>query len=328
MPIRVNRWQVLLLVLFFLFLLPAVSNEAIRDQTSFLDQGGRRINLPPTVAKVYTTTEAGLFLVYAIEPEAILGWNRGLSPELEFAIQPQYHDLPTLGSWSEQFQTVQIDTVLDLKPDLVIHYSPDNERNQHLVEEIQTTLLTPVVWLHSDLKNLPEALFLLGHLLGKEIRGQALASLVKQRLGQMEGFQELQRSIAPVPVHIVSPRPTGYFDELLSLAGMVEMPNWNDQPPFPDFVLIQPHSISDPYRSIEKDGHKRIYQIPAFPQDWLEPGSIFSLLGVEWLHSIAYPTLYKGDLTEIYEAFMEVFFQINLTEELLAWTLKRSGISY
>jgi hypothetical protein len=51
-------------------------------------------------------------------------------------------------------------------------------------------------------------------------------------------------------------------------------------------------------------------------------------LGLEWLHSIAYPTAYRGDLVQTYSAFMEVFFQLDLTPELLAWTLRRSGIDY
>jgi hypothetical protein len=89
-----------------------------------------------------------------------------------------------------------------------------------------------------------------------------------------------------------------------------------------------PHNIADPYKAIERDGHKRIYQIPSFPLNWMEPGSIFSLLGLEWLHSIAYPTTYSGDLRESYCSFMEVFFQLKVTPELLAWTLQRSGISF
>jgi len=85
--------------------------------------------------------------------------------------------------------------------------------------------------------------------------------------------------------------------------------------------------VADPYQEIERDGHRRIYQIPSFPHNWLEPGSIFSLLGLEWLHSIAYPS-YTVDLPQTYATFMEEFFQVNITPELLAWTFKRSGISY
>lgn len=319
--------QALVIIALLLFLSPRILDNSMLPANSFADHGGRLVSIPSRIERVYTTNEAGLFVVYALEPNAVIGWNRGLSPELEFAIQPQHHSLPTLGTWDQTFQTICIETVLELGPDLVVHYAPLTEQNIILADEIEEVLGIPTVLVDNSLEALPDALSALGQLLGKELRGQALATFVKNQLELAASFQFLQGSFQPIPVHIVSSYDAGHFDELLTLAGMVEMPIWQDQPPLPDLVLIMPHSIADPYKVIEKDGHKRIYQIPSFPLNWLEPGSIFSLLGLEWLHSIAYPA-YKADLTQTYTAFMDVFFQVNVTPELLAWTFQRSGISY
>lgn len=325
---RNTTWrQVVVIIALLLFLYPRTLHNSMLPADFFADHSGRFVNIPSTINKVYTTTEEGLFLVYALAPDSVLGWNRGLSPELEFAIHPQYHSLPTLGSWNQKFQTIAIEKLLALEPDLVIHYAPNDEANLKLADEIQETLGIPTILVDNSLKALPDTLRLLGQLLGKEVRGQALATYVEKQLGKVASFQALQQSFQPIPVHIVSPFEQGHFDELLSLCGMVEMPIWNNQPPLPDLVLIMPHSITDPYRTIEQDGHKIIYQIPSFPLNWLEPGSIFALLGLEWLHSIAYPT-YPADLAQSYTAFMEVFFEVRVTPELLAWTFKRSGISY
>jgi len=323
-----HPWQVLILVVLLLLLFPQLLGESTLPANLVVDHAGQVVEIPDLVHRVYATTEMGTFLVYALEPEAVLGWNRGLSPELEFAVLPQYHNLPTLGTWDEVYQTIRVDDVLSLAPDVVIHYAQDTPFNRALVREIEETLGVPTVLLNNSLAALPDSLRLLGQILGKEVRGQALAAFVENHLARLAGFQARHSSFEPIPVHIVSPREAGHFDELLSLAGMVEMPVWSDQPPLPDLVLIMPHTIADPYRAIERDGHKRIYQIPSFPLNWLEPGSIFSLLGLEWLHSIAYPNTYTGDLTETYRTFMEVFFQIDVTPELLAWTLRRSGISF
>lgn len=328
MPKSPQKHLVLSLILLFVFGMSQLSTNAEREEQFFLDDGGRHIQLPPTVKSIYATTEEGLFLLYSLDPTAILGWNRGLSPELEFAVLPEYHDLPTLGSWNMEYQTIKKDLVLSLKPDLILHYAPIDQENIALATEIEHTLGLPTILIDNSLTELASALTLIGELLDKGLRGQALAKFTEQHLAHLDHFQTLQATVRPIPVHIVSPSPVGHFNESLTLAGMVEMPTWQDQPPFPDLVLIQPHILFDPYRAIEKDGHKRIYQIPNFPKSWLEPGSIFTLLGLEWLHSIGYPTLYKGELYEFYQAFMEMFFQINLTPELLTWTLKRSGISY
>ncbi len=323
------RWfQIVLLIMLLLLLFPNTLADKALPANTFTDHGGRLVSMPPAIGKVYATTEAGTFLVYALEPEAITGWNRGLSPDLEFFIQPQYHAMPTLGTWNETFQTMQVNDVLGQEPDLIIHFARINEANIALAEDVQEILGIPTILVDSQVQALPDALRQVGKLLGREVRGQALATYVENHLAHMASFQRLQASYAPIPVHIVSSYEAGYFDELLDLAKMVEMPVWNNEPPLPDLVLIMPHTILDPYRSIEEEGYKRLYQIPAYPSSWVEPGSIFSLLGLEWLHTIAYPTTYTSDLAATYKAFMEVFFQVNVTQELLSWTLKRSGISY
>lgn len=325
---RIPIWQALVLILLFLLLLPRTLGESVLPANLITDHGGRLVEIPSTITKVYATNEMGTFLLYALEPELVAGWNRGLSPELEYAVYSQYHGLPTLGTWDLQYQTAKVEELQALGLDLIIHYAPPTRENLELVQEIEENLGVSVILVDNRLRNFPAALKLLGEIFGKGHRGQALAAFVEGRLAQLAAFQEVHSGYQPIPVHIVSPQEPGHFDELLELAGMVEMPVWNDQPPFPDLVLIMPHSIADPYRVIERDGHRRIYQIPSFPLNWLEPGSIFSLLGLEWLHSIAYPTLCQGDLIQSYAAFMEIFFQINVTPELLAWTLQRSGISY
>lgn len=320
--------QILILIVLLLLLFPGTLGDPALPSGLYTDHGGRLVELPPIINKVYATTEAGTFLAYAVEPESITGWNRGLSPDLEFFIQPQYHTLPTLGTWDKTFQTLQKEAILEQDPDLVIHLGLITDANIALVEELQESLGIPAILLDHRLQALADALRQIGQLLGREIRGQALATFVEHHLAQMASFQKLQANYSPIPVHIVSSYETGYFNDLLDLAGMVEMPAWNNQPPLPDLILIMPHTIFDPYGTIKDEGHRRIYQIPSFPSNWVEPGSIFSLLGLEWLHTIAYPMSYTADLAATYKAFMEVFFQVNVTPELLDWTLKRSGISY
>ncbi|HKM43174.1 MAG TPA: hypothetical protein VJZ70_04190 [Limnochordia bacterium] len=323
-----DPWQTLILIVLLLLFCPRTLGDLVLPSGLYADHGGRLVSLSPTIKKVYATTEAGSFLIYSVEPESIAGWNRGLSPEIEFAILPQYHSLPTLGTWDETFSTIQLDKVLEQDPDLIIHYAPVDQANISLVGKMEEALGIPTILVDNRLQALPDALRFLGQILGREVRGQALGTFVENQLAQMADFQKLQAGYAPIPVHIVSAFGTGHFEDLLNVAGMVEIPVWDNQPPLPDFVLIMPHTIWDPYRVIEEEGYKRIYQIPTFPANWLEPGSIFSLMGLEWLHSIAYPTAYRTDLAETYRAFMEVFFQVNVTPELLEWTLRRSGISY
>lgn len=319
--------RTLLVILLLLLFAPPTQDQKI-GLIPQVDHFGREISLPSPVEKIYATTESGLFLVYALEPEAIIGWNRGLNPYLEFAVEPRYHHLPTLGSWNHEYKTIRKDLVLDLQPDLIIHYAPVDNFNMLLAEEIQETLGIPTVLIDNNLESLPHALRYAGELLQKETRGNALAAFVENHLRRAENFVEITERYAKIPVHIMSEYPAGYFDGLLGLAGMIEVEPSSKLGSFPDFVLIMPHSIKDPYLELEKAGYKRIYQIPTFPLEWVDPTSIFGLLGLEWLLSIAYADFYAADLGETYRGFMEVFFDVKVTPSMLEWTLRRSGISY
>lgn len=154
-----------------------------------VDHGDRLVEIPGIVRKIYATTEMGTFLAYALEPDCILGWNRGLSPELGFAVQPQYHALPTLGTWDETYQTMRVSDLQLLAPDLIIHYAPADEINRQLADEVQEMLGVPTVLLDNSLTSLPDALCLLGRLLGKELRTCAghLCAKPPGEAGQLSG---------------------------------------------------------------------------------------------------------------------------------------------
>ena len=69
--------QTLVLLLLFLLLLPLPLGESTLPSDLIIDHGDRLVEIPTRVEKVYATTELGTFLTYALEPDAILGWNRG-----------------------------------------------------------------------------------------------------------------------------------------------------------------------------------------------------------------------------------------------------------
>ncbi|HHY09185.1 MAG TPA: hypothetical protein GX528_01320 [Firmicutes bacterium] len=319
------REGILIIVILLLFARPTQDQKV--GWAPLVDHSGREITLPSHVEKIYATTESGLFLVYSLQPEAIIGWNRGLNPYLEFAVEPRFHCLPTLGSWDHEFKTIRTDLVLEQQPDLIVHYAPVDSFNMLLAAEIQETLGIPTVLIDNSLPALPAALRFMGEILGKEARGSALAAFVENHLARAQDFLTVTEGFGEIPIHIISPYPFGYFDSLLELAGMVEVEP-RGEGALPDFVLVMPHSVQDPYSELEKAGYKRIYQIPSFPTEWLDPTSIFGLLGLEWLLSIAYPNFYAADLGETYKLFMEVFFEVKVTSAILEWTLRRSGISY
>lgn len=331
-----GKWIVPLIILILLLLLPRGTYEAVMKTQEITDHVGRTVSVPSRINKVYGTTQEASFLIYAIEPQAIIGWNRGLSPDLEFFIQDQYHHLPTIGTWNEEYETAQISIIKEIQPDLVIHLAPADLPNMLLVEEIQTELEIPTILIDSSLLSLPAALRLVGNLLDKEIRGNTLAVYAENTLQRIETLGKNLRAVEKASVYVVSETDTDYLEELLAYAGIMELPKL-DTPQNPDFMLVMPHTITDPYRKITHDpqlahigaiADQRVYEIPTLPLNWLGPNSLCRLLGVEWLISIAYPAYYSVDFAEIFVEFMDVFYEKNVSPEMLHWIFERSGTFY
>ena len=44
------------------------------------DHVGRSILIPHRIEKVYATSQSGSLLIYALDPNLLLGWNTALSP--------------------------------------------------------------------------------------------------------------------------------------------------------------------------------------------------------------------------------------------------------
>ena len=76
--------QTACLILLLMCLFPRMLGNAVLPADLCADHGGRLVRIQLMSAK-YTTTETGCFVAYALEPHSIIGWNRGLSPRLEFA---------------------------------------------------------------------------------------------------------------------------------------------------------------------------------------------------------------------------------------------------
>ena len=331
-----KRIWVIPLVILLLVLLPQITNDSAVETLEITDHVGRTVSIPSHIQKVYGTTQGASFLIYAIEPQAVIGWNRGLSPDLEFFINPQYHDLPTVGTWNHEYQTAQIAMLKEIQPDLIIHLAPADLPNILLVDEIQAELEIPTILMDSSLPSMPAALRMVGSLLNKDIRGNTLAMYTENTLQRIEAFKEEWSIIQKTSAYVVSETDTSYLEELLAHAGIMELPKL-DAPQTPDIILVMPHSITDPYQKIKDDpqlahigaiADDRVYEIPTLPLNWLGPDSLCRLLGLEWLISLAYPEHYTVDFPEIFVEFMDVFYEKRVSPEMLQWIFERSGTFY
>lgn len=290
-----------------------------------IDHVGRAVPVPHEIRKVYATTQAGSMLVYALNPELLLAWNTALPPNMEYVFGNKARALPTLGTWDDVYKTVQLDEIAALKPDVVIHLAVPDLPTLDLAIQIEEALGIPTVVVDGSLEAIPSSLRFLSQILGSQVRADALALFAENSLNRLAVMVEnLPRD--PTSVYIAGKTNTLDLKTALRLTGVKESPS-NFQA---DLVLIAPDPILDLSRTLLRDpppqaekaiANGAVYQIPTVPQNWFAAGSLFRLLGIEWLAQTAYPELFPLDVAEKYREFMEVFYEVRLSDELVYGTL-------
>lgn len=84
------------------------------------DMAGRKVMIPVTVKKVFSTSQIGTITTYTINPQKLAGWNVTLSAEQKKFIPAVYHNIPVLGTWSEKNNTANIEEIIRIRPDFLL----------------------------------------------------------------------------------------------------------------------------------------------------------------------------------------------------------------
>ena len=89
-------------------------------QREMLDDVGRYVVVPERVERVYAAGPPAAVLVFAIDPEKLLGWTRAFRPEEAQFLPEKYRDLPEVGRLTGRGNTANVEVLLKARPDLVV----------------------------------------------------------------------------------------------------------------------------------------------------------------------------------------------------------------
>jgi iron complex transport system substrate-binding protein len=328
---------------------PASAEELTRIAT---DSAGRRVEIPGQISRVLAAGPPASILLYTLAPEKMIGWVRTPSPAEQQYLLETVRELPEYGRLTGRGGTANLETVLKLKPDLIIDVGSVGATYVSLANSVQDQTKVPYVLLDGALIKTPEIYRLLGELLGVKDRAEQLAKYADETLNG------LSARIASIPP---AARPKVYYGrgvngletglatsinlEVLERVGAINVAaaagtggltkvsieqvlSWN-----PDVILALDPTF---YRSVATDPlwstvkavrDKRIYLSPNLPHGWFDaPPGVNRLIGVRWLTSVLYPKQFPENLRTITRDFYKRFYQVDLTELQLD-TLLTSAIS-
>lgn len=323
------------IVAFLLIVMGALTASA-RD---IVDATGRTVTVPDAPMRVFAAGPPASVLLYALKPEAMIGWVRApRERDLPYLLETT-RALPELGRLTGKGDTLNLEVLLSAKPDLIVDFGTVNDTYLTLATKVQEQTGVPYVLIDGSFANTPTAIRQLADILGVPERGETLASYAE------ETFAMVDRVLATVPTEA---RPTVYLArgpeglesavkgsinaEIIERAGGINVVEGSESglvTTSPEQILAwSPTTIVTIDRDFAegvvalpgwaevpavKEG--RVFLAPAAPFGFIDsPPSVNRLIGLHWLMHGFYPEAAEGDLKAETARFYELFYHVTLDD--------------
>ncbi len=315
-----------------------------------VDSAGRTVEIPDEVNTVLAAGPPASVLVYVIRPDTLTGWPRALRPEERDYIVAPYRDLPETGRLTGRGGEANLERVLAIKPDLIVDFGSVRDTYIDLANRVQAQTGIPYLLIDGRFENTPDALRLLGDVLGKAERGEALARQTETTFAQIDAI------VAEVPEEA---RPRTYLargpdgletgmkgsinTEIIERAGGMNVADDGGatrglvQSSPEQLIVADPEVIvtwdptfyervwSDPlWAGIKAVQNGRVYLSPTAPFGWIDrPPSLNRMMGLRWMARLFYPDRWDGDLRTETREFYTTWYHVDLADaeldRLLEW---------
>jgi iron complex transport system substrate-binding protein len=320
------------------------------------DSAGRQVAVPDRIERVFAAGPPASILLYILAPDRMTGWPRAPHPyELPY-IAREYRDLPEVGWLTGRGDTVNLEVLLQSKPDLIFDFGSVRDTYVSLAERVQAQTGIPYILIDGTFANTAAAVRLLGTVLGVEERAERIAAHVEAT------FAKIDATLAKVPQ---DERPRVYLargpsgletglkgsinteiiervgainvavDPSGARRGLVQVPIeqvvvWN-----PDTVITWDRNFYEAvwqdfyWQGVDAVRQGRVYLSPTAPFGWIDrPPSLNRMIGLEWLAGLFYPDQVNQDLREVTRSFYDLFYHVDLTDaeldRLLRWAKGRA----
>lgn len=332
-------------------LLCAFSRSA-RAARAITDSAGRQISLPDSINRIFAAGGPAAVVVYALRPDAMIGWPRALREEEKPYVLPAVRGLPEVGLLTGRGDTANIEIVLQTKPDLILDFGSVRGTFASLADTVQGRTGIPYILVDGRFEATAASFRALGGMLGVPERGEAFGAYT----GHL--FRRLDAALASIPEE---KRPRVYLargpdgletgltgsinTEIIERAGGRNVADgggqrrgianvspeqillWN-----PDIIVTWDRNFhaalianKDPiWQSVKAVREDRMHLAPTAPFGWIDrPPSINRLIGLAWLahlfHGDRFAFDIRGETRQFYKLFYHVDIQDAELETLIAW---------
>ena len=302
----------------------------------FTDSARRRVDVPDEIRRVFPAGPPASITLFTVAPEKMVGWTRAPSPEMRPFLPAQYASLPEIGRLTGRGNTVNLESVVQLAPDLVLDVGSTTPTYVSLADQVQEQTHIPAVLIGGRLAETAATLRTVGALLGVRERAEALAHYAETLLSRV------REAVSKVPL---AERPSVYVargargletavagsigSEVIDLSGARNVVDKDtggraivDVSPEqiltwqPDMVLTVDRRFyatvrTDPvWREVRAVQGGHVHFVPDQPFSWLDnPPAANRLIGLLWLGKLLYPATFPEDIRAEARHFYGLFYQ-------------------
>lgn len=317
----------------------AVAAEARR----ITDMAGRPVDVPEKIQRVYGTSPPATYMVYAMDPELMVGLNSPLNADEKQLLDPRLARLPVIGGWFGQGRVANMETLLQVQPDIVLVWMWQESAANRKIEQSLRPLGIPVVYVTMDvLADYPAAFRFLGELFDRRQRAEALAGCAERMLAEaarsaaaIAPEQRLSVYYAEGADGLSTECHLSMHAQLIPLSGginvhrcsqrsivgmqkitMEQLLQYDPQVVVYHEPLLRDRLAQDPrWQNIRAVRDGRVYQIPRTPFNWFDrPPSFMRLLGLKWMIHHLHPEAAGGDLVAETRRFYQLYLNVALDE--------------
>ena len=302
----------------------------------FTDSAGRRVDVPDEIRRVFPAGPPASVVLFTVAPEKMLGWTRAPGPEARAFLPPRYAELPEVGRLTGRGNTVNLENVVRLAPDLVLDVGSTTATYVSLADQVQEQTHIPAVLIGGRLAETAATLRTVGGLLGVSERAELLAHYAETALGNVHDAvakipldHRLSVYVARGPRGLETAVAGSIGSEVVDFVGarnvvakdtasraIADVSSEQVLAWQPDVILTVDRRFlamvrTDPvWREVKAVQAGHVHFVPDLPFSWLDnPPAPNRLIGLLWLGKLLYPTSFPQDIRAEARRFYALFYQ-------------------
>jgi iron complex transport system substrate-binding protein len=315
---------------------------------SITDAAGRAVNVPETVTRVFPAGPPAAILLYTLAPDLLLGWPRATRAEECAFMLPEICMRPEVGRLTGRGNTANLESVLALKPDLILDVGSTAPTFASLATRVQEQTGIPYALLDGRFEATASTYRLLGALTRRD--AEPFATYAEETLATMTArINRIPEDERPRVYYARGPRglETGLGGSInvetieflgarnvaaerqggLATVSIERVLVWN-----PEVIVTIDRDFAanvrnDPqWKEVEAVRAGRVHLSPKLPFGWVDfPPSVNRLIGLWWLAKILYPDRFDEDIRELTRDFYSRFYHVTPSDAAIDGVLEGRG---